>query len=80
WCSYQNKEPRTYIQTQLTKKMKKDSLYCVRFYVSLGDLSKYATGELGAWFGKEKIEKDDAASLTYDVTVPSVRTKIYNDM
>lgn len=80
WWSYQNKEPRTYIQTQLTKKMKKDSLYCVRFYVSLGDLSKYATGELGAWFGKEKIEKDDAANLTYEVTVPSVRTKIYNDM
>ncbi len=80
WWSYQNKEPRTYIQTQLSKKMKKDSLYCVRFYVSLADLSKYATGELGAWFSKEKTEKDDPASLTYEVTVPSVRTKIYNDM
>lgn len=80
WWSYQNKEPRTYIQTQLRHKMKKDSLYCVRFYVSLADLSKYATGELGAWFGKDKVEKDDPASLTFDVTVPSVRTKVYNDM
>lgn len=80
WWSYQNKEPRTYLQTQLKHKMKKDSLYCVRFYVTLADLSKYATGELGAYFSKEKIEKDEAVSLTYDVTVPSVRTKVYNDM
>lgn len=80
WWSYQNKEPRTYLQTQLKYKMKKDSLYCVRFYVTLADLSKYATGELGAYFSKEKIEKDEAVSLTYDVTVPSVRTKVYNDM
>src|SRR5690606_19461467 len=77
WWSYQNKEPRTYLQTQLKHKMKKDSLYCVRFYVTLADLSKYATGELGAYFSKEKIEKDEAVSLTYDVTVPSVRTKVY---
>lgn len=80
WWSYQNKEPRTYLQTQMKHKMKKDSLYCVRFYVSLGDLSKYATGELGAYFAKEKIEKEDALSLTYEVTVPPVRTKVYGDM
>ncbi|MCC6939442.1 MAG: OmpA family protein [Flavobacteriales bacterium] len=80
WWSYQNKEPRTYLQTQMKYKMKKDSLYCVRFYVSLADLSKYATGELGAYFSKDKIEKDDALSLTYEVTVPSVRTKVYSDL
>lgn len=80
WWSYQNKEPRTYLQTQMRHKMKKDSLYCVRFYVNLADLSKYATGELGAYFSKERIEKEDALSLTYDVTVPAVRTKVYGDM
>lgn len=80
WWSYQNKEPRTYLQTQMKHKMKKDSLYCVRFYVSLGDLSKYSTGELGAYFSKDRIEKEDALSLTYEVTVPPVRTKVYGDM
>ncbi len=80
WWSYQNKEPRTYLQTQMTHKMKKDSLYCVRFYANLADLSKYATGELGAWFSKEKIEKEEPMSLTYEVSVPSVRTKVYSDM
>jgi len=80
WWSYQNKEPRTYLQTQLKYKMKKDSLYCVRYYVTLGDLSKYATSELGAYFTKSKIEKEDDQNLTYEVKVPSVRTKIYDDM
>jgi len=80
YWSYQNKEPRSYLQTKLAKQMKKDSLYCVRYYVSLGDLSKYATGELGAYIGKQKIEKDDESNLTYDVKVPNLRTKIYDDM
>ena len=80
WWSYQNKEPRTYLETMLTKKMKKDSLYCVRFYANLADLSKYATSELGAYFSKDQIVKDEPVSLTYDVTVPSVRSKIYDDM
>ncbi|MBL7944766.1 MAG: OmpA family protein [Flavobacteriales bacterium] len=80
WWSYQNKEPRSYLQAKLTKQMKKDSLYCVRYYVSLGDLSKYATGELGAYIGKQKIEKDDESNLTFEVKVPNLRTKIYDDM
>ncbi|MBK8498572.1 MAG: OmpA family protein [Flavobacteriales bacterium] len=80
WWSYQNKEPRTYLQTQMKHKMKKDSLYCVRFYANLADLSKYATGELGAYFSKDKIAQEEAMSLTYDVTVPAVRTKVYSDM
>lgn len=78
--SYQNKEPRTYLQAKLAKPMKKDSLYCVRYYTSLGDLSKYAAAELGAYIGKQKIEKDDEANLTYEVKVPNLRTKVYDDM
>ncbi|MCB9163861.1 MAG: OmpA family protein [Flavobacteriales bacterium] len=78
--SYQNKEPRTYLQTKLAKQMKKDSLYCVKYYVSLGDLSKYAAGEIGAYIGKQRVEKDDESSLTYDVKVPNLRTDIYADM
>ncbi len=80
WWSYQNKEPRSYLQTKLAKQMKKDSLYCVRYYVNLGDLSKYATAEMGAYLSKQKIEKDDESSLTYEVKVPNLRTKIYDDM
>lgn len=80
WWSYQNKEPRTYLQTKLKYKMKKDSLYCVRFYTSLGDLSKYATNELGAYFSKQATNEEEPVSLTYEVKVPAVRTTVYSDM
>lgn len=80
WWSYMAKEPRTYLQTKLKRPMKKDSLYCVRYYVSLGDLSKYATAELGAYLGKVKIAKEDEASLTYEPKVPQLRSTIYSDM
>jgi outer membrane protein OmpA-like peptidoglycan-associated protein len=80
WWSYMGKEPRAYLQTKLKKPMKKDSLYCVRYYVSLSDLSKYATAELGAYITKQKISKEDEANLTYEPKVPQLRTKIYSDM
>ncbi len=80
WWSYGNKEPRSYLQAKLAKTMKKDSLYCVSFYVNLGDLSKYATGELGAYIGKQRVEKEDEASLTYEIKVPQLRTKVYDDV
>jgi outer membrane protein OmpA-like peptidoglycan-associated protein len=80
WWSYMAKQPRTYLQTKLKKPMKKDSLYCVRYYVSLGDLSKYATAELGAYLGKVKIAKEDEASLTYEPKIPQVRSSVYTDM
>jgi outer membrane protein OmpA-like peptidoglycan-associated protein len=52
----------------------------VRFYTTLGDLSKYATGELGVWMGNQKVVKSDEANLTYDITFPSVRDKVQKDM
>lgn len=78
--SYMGQQPRTYLQTQLKQRMKKDSLYCVRFYTTLGDLSKYATGELGVWLGNQKVIKSDEANLTYDITLPAVRDKVQKDM
>jgi outer membrane protein OmpA-like peptidoglycan-associated protein len=78
--SYNNQEPRTYIQTQLKRRMKKDSLYCIRFYTSLGDLSKYAVSELGVHVGVMKVVKKEEASLTFDISVPAVRQTVHKDM
>lgn len=80
WWSYQNKEPRTYLQHKLKKMLKKGQRYCVRYYVSLGDLAKYAASEHGVYFTKMLTKKDDMGSLTYEPHVPALRTRIYNDM
>ncbi|MEZ4807501.1 MAG: OmpA family protein [Flavobacteriales bacterium] len=80
WWSYQNKQPRSYLQTKLKGMMKKGQKYCVKYYVSLGDLSKYSTNEIGAYLSKVQINKDDEASLTYNAQVPHLRDQIYTDL
>jgi len=80
WWSFQNKQPRSYLQAKLKKMMKKDQKYCVKFYVSLADLSKYATNELGAYLSKIPIKKGDEMSLTYNAQVPHLRDKVQNDL
>lgn len=80
WWSYQNKEPRTYLQAKLKKTLKKDQKYCVRYYTTLSDLSKYAADQHGAYLSKMLIKKDDEGNLTYNAQVPTLKTKIYDDM
>jgi hypothetical protein len=62
------------------KPLKKGQRYCVKYYVSLSDLSKYASDELGAYMSKMLIKKDDESNLTYNAQVPVLRTKVYDDM
>ena len=40
--SYNNKQPRTYLQSKLMKPLTGGIDYCVKFHLSLSDLSKYA--------------------------------------
>jgi outer membrane protein OmpA-like peptidoglycan-associated protein len=80
WWSYANKEPRTYMQTKLKKQLKKGQKYCVRYYTTLSDLSKYAADQHGVYFTKMLVKKDDESSLTYTPQVPTLRTKIYDDL
>jgi len=50
------KVPRSYLVTNLNSSMKKGMRYCVKFYVSLADLSKYSTNNIGAYFTKDDKE------------------------
>ncbi len=64
--SYNNKEPRTYIQTQLLGSLTKDVEYCVKYYVSLSDLSKYAVNNLGAYLGKNPLEEESKTDIIFE--------------
>jgi len=80
WWSYMNKEPRAYLQVKFKKMLTKGQKYCVRYFVSLGDLSKYSANELGAYMSKVMVKKDDESALTYEMQVPNLRTRIYDDI
>lgn len=80
WWSYMNKEPRSYLQAKFKKNLTKGQKYCVRYYVTLSDLSKYGGDQFGAYMSKMLIKKDDESNLTYEPQVPALRTKIYDDL
>ncbi len=80
WYSYMDKEPRSYLQVKFKKMLKKGQKYCISYYVSLGDLSKYSSDQLTAYVSKIVVNKKDEASLTYEAQVPALKTKVYEDM
>lgn len=80
WWSFQNKEPRSYIQAKFKTMLRKGQKYCVKYYVSLADLSKYSSNEFGAYISKVVVNKEETNSLTYTPQIPHLRSKIYDDM
>lgn len=80
WYSYMDKQPRSYLQVKLKETLKKGQKYCVSYYVSLGDLSKYSSDHLGAYLSKIQVNKKDQASLTYVPQVPALQTRLYEDL
>lgn len=78
--SYKNKDPRTYLQVKLTEKMKAGEEYCVKYHVSLADLSKYATNHLAAALTEKAVTANNSDILKFDDenVIESTRLKIYD--
>jgi outer membrane protein OmpA-like peptidoglycan-associated protein len=57
--SYGNKQPRSYVMVKLDTPMKKGLRYCVKYYVSLAEASKYASNQIGANFAKKPFATEE---------------------
>jgi len=71
--------PRTYLETRFKKPLQAGKTYCVKFYVTLGELSKYAANNIGCHISSKAITAKDIE--TYKL-VPQIRhsaNKIYDD-
>ena len=75
--SYKNKVPRTYLQVQLTEQLEEGKEYCVKFHVSLADLSKYACNYLGIAVTNEAMTANNSDILKFDEYIKSRRLTIY---
>lgn len=78
--SFGDKQPRTYITTELEGPMKKDQEYCVRFKVSLGDNSKYAVNNIGANLSKSSLNTEDKKSLLVETHVQHSQNKVFSGL
>jgi outer membrane protein OmpA-like peptidoglycan-associated protein len=75
-----NKIPRTYVTAKLNTPMKKGQTYCVKFYVSLGDNSKFATNNIAAHFSKKDISIADKKSIIDKPHVLDIKNKVFSGM
>jgi outer membrane protein OmpA-like peptidoglycan-associated protein len=66
------KKTRTYLQTKLTRKLTKDKTYCVKFNVSLSDLSKWGANNVGMYFSDRKMQNANTNALTF---IPQITEK-----
>lgn len=73
-----NKLPRTYISQKLSSPMKSGERYCVKFYVSLGDNSKFASNNIAAHFSKKEFGYSDKKSIIDKPHVLEVRNKVFS--
>jgi len=48
---------REYLQTRLIQPLKKDSLYCIRFYFSIASYSTYAVDKLGLYISHDQVSR-----------------------
>lgn len=68
---------REYIQAPLTNPLTVGTRYCVRFYLSLSDLSTNSTDGIGAYFSTQPVSGPGALPLTFPAQV-SVSAVITN--
>ncbi len=73
-------EPRMFITTKLSKTLIAGKKYCVKFHVSLADLSKYAINNLGVHLSASKIKYDDIEAGEVKPQVTKVGNPIISEM
>lgn len=71
-------EPRTYLGTELSKPLEAGKQYCVKFHVSLSDMSKYAVNNIGLHLSQEPITEMSQKNLSLEPQIMSVTNKVFD--
>jgi outer membrane protein OmpA-like peptidoglycan-associated protein len=74
---YRGKEPRNYLGVELLKPMEEGKQYCVKFHISMSDMSKYAVNNIGVLIQTEPISEATDGNLYKDPQIISVTKMIY---
>ncbi len=75
--SYKNKVPRSYLQVKLTQKLEAGKEYCVKYHVSLADLSKFSTNHLGVAITRGAVTANNSDVLKFESFIESRKLTVY---
>lgn len=76
--SYNNKMPRSYITAKLKTPLKKDVTYCVSFWISLSEASKYSCNQIGANLSKREFGTDQKIPIIEEAQIIHPDNKVFN--
>lgn len=76
--SYGNKVPRSYVLTKLKEPLKADQKYCVQFYVSLAEASKFSSNQMAINFNKKEFASDGKTPIIDESSVLHAKNKVIN--
>lgn len=76
--SYNDKMPRSYISTKLKSPLKKGMKYCVQFYLSLAELSKYSSNQIGVNISNKEFGTDAKTTIVEETHVLHHENKVFN--
>lgn len=76
--SYGDKVPRSYLSTKLNVPLKKGTKYCVQFYVSMAEASKYASNQIGMNITKKAFGTEAKTSIIDKAHVLHETNKVFN--
>ncbi len=76
--SYNDKEPRQYASTKMKLPLRKDAMYCVKFYVSMAEGSKYAANNMGINFSKKQYNIDENKHILVPTHVKHRDNPVFN--
>lgn len=74
---YKGRLPRTYLGTQLKEPLKAGKQYCLKFHVSMSDMSKYAVNNLGMYITKDSLEDMSDGNLSFEPQIQNYSNKIF---
>ncbi len=63
---YRGRVPRSYVSTRMKTDMVEGQMYCIKFRVSLAELAKYATNNIGVHFTKHEMEVKTKTSMIFE--------------
>ncbi|HIP37224.1 MAG TPA: OmpA family protein [Crocinitomix sp.] len=78
--SYGDKEARTYISAKLKTPLRSGLKYCVKYYVSLAEGSKYASNNIAATFSKKQYNIAEDKSIMAESDILKVGNPVLNAM
>lgn len=79
--SYQGKEARSYLMAEFSKPLEKGKKYCVRFSVSLSDISKFGVNNIAARIDSKEYKMEDGPNeLLLEPHIKHSKNKVIETM